>query len=564
MKISIKITVILILFISFAFYSCESGDNKDTKQEDIPVTEITLNKPATSMLVGGTEALGVTFTPANATNQNITWSSSDDSKATISSNGLITAKAVGKTIVTATSVDGGKTSTCEVIISALTVNITGISLNKTSTSISLSQTEQLAVTITPVDATNQNLMWSSSDDTIVIVSSTGLVKMIGVGAATITATSVDGNKTSTCYVTDTFTSAKIPGETVSAIAIDVPFNMIYANSVKGIVFPTGRSGYEVYDGYTATLTIKFFLGETSVTNALFATVLQWAFEKGYISTVSSTHNEVNSTTVKYGYSELIYLDGILSTSSYSAIFDHENAKCRITFADNKFSVESGYNNHPVVCVTWYGAIIFCNCLTEMIEGNTNNIVYTWVDNGNGGGKADNGIWEHGETEENVLKKGFRLPSSDEWEFAARYIGQTAPTDGTLATSYLARNFNGGSDSLSDGYYWTPGTYASGAIEDYNDTNECARVSWFNSNFRGNTTQVQPVANKSKNALGIYDMCGNVWQWCFTSQGTNDRIICGGSWLRNNSWLQVGREGTHNPDGPYAAPVNLGLRLARTQ
>lgn len=81
------------------------------------------------------------------------------------------------------------------------ISVTGISLNKTSTSIFVGDTETLVANITPEDATNKNVTWSSSNTNVASVSSSGVVTAKAEGTATITAKTVDGNKIATCTVT---------------------------------------------------------------------------------------------------------------------------------------------------------------------------------------------------------------------------------------------------------------------------------------------------------------------------------------------------------------------------
>lgn len=82
----------------------------------VAVTAVALNKSTTTIEEGSTETLVATITPANATNQNVNWSSSDTTKATVGNEGTVTAVAAGTAIITATTVDGGKTASCTVTV----------------------------------------------------------------------------------------------------------------------------------------------------------------------------------------------------------------------------------------------------------------------------------------------------------------------------------------------------------------------------------------------------------------------------------------------------------------
>ncbi|MCP3926440.1 MAG: BspA family leucine-rich repeat surface protein [Desulfobacterales bacterium] len=199
--------VIILLLTCIFIVSCGDGESDDSSADNnadapknIPVTSVHLNKQTTRIDVGKTEQLLATIAPSNATNQNVTWKSSNEAKANVSESGLVTAVAVGKATITVTSVDGNYTAECVVTVDYA---VTGISLNKTTTSIDVDTTEQFLATIAPSNATNQNVIWKSSDESIVTVSDSGLVTAVEIGKTTITVATVDGNYTSQCDVTVT-------------------------------------------------------------------------------------------------------------------------------------------------------------------------------------------------------------------------------------------------------------------------------------------------------------------------------------------------------------------------
>lgn len=166
----------------------------------VPVESVSLDKTSLELTEGGTARLTATILPDNATNKNVTWSTSDASIATVT-DGVVTAVAPGTATITVTTEDGGKTATCAVTVAAATVPVTGVTLNKTSTSLYVGDTETLTPTITPDNATNKNLTWSSDDTSVATVDASGLVTAVSAGTATITVTTEDGAKTATCTVT---------------------------------------------------------------------------------------------------------------------------------------------------------------------------------------------------------------------------------------------------------------------------------------------------------------------------------------------------------------------------
>ena len=209
---------------------------------NVPVTGVSLNKASTSLAVGGTETLTATITPSNATNKTVSWSSSNTSVATVS-NGTVTGKAAGTVTITATTQDGGKTATCTVTVT--TVAVTGVSLNKTSTSLTVGGTETLTATITPSNATNKTVSWSSSNASVATVSN-GTVTGKAAGTATITATTQDGNKTATCGVTVTAATQ------VAWSAVTAGHNHTLAIKTDGSLWAWGTNNFGALGDGTTT------------------------------------------------------------------------------------------------------------------------------------------------------------------------------------------------------------------------------------------------------------------------------------------------------------------------
>jgi uncharacterized protein YjdB len=167
------------------------------------VIGVILNKTAIDLDVGDTEILFATVLPSSAANKNGTWSSSDTSIVSVSSSGAVTAMATGNVIITVTTADGRKTATCYVTVSASEVPVTGVSLDRTTLSLTVGESENLSATVLPSNATNKNVTWSSSADGISTVSSNGTVTGIAAGSATITVTTEDGGEMAICSVTVT-------------------------------------------------------------------------------------------------------------------------------------------------------------------------------------------------------------------------------------------------------------------------------------------------------------------------------------------------------------------------
>jgi uncharacterized protein YjdB len=161
------------------------------------VTGVSLNKESLTLVKGTNETLNATITPADATDKAVAWSSSDPSIATVDVTGKVTAIAGGSTTITATTHEGNFTGECKV---SVIVPVTGISLNKTTTTIPKGTNETLTPTITPEDATDKSVVWTSSNNSFATVDSTGKVTAVSVGTAVITVKSHDGGFTAECTV----------------------------------------------------------------------------------------------------------------------------------------------------------------------------------------------------------------------------------------------------------------------------------------------------------------------------------------------------------------------------
>ena len=160
-----------------------------------PTTGVTLNKVNTTLAVGSSETLTATVYPLDATDKSVMWKTSNAAVATVA-NGTVTAVAPGTATITVTS-SNGSTATCEVTVIQPT---TGVTLNKTSTTLTAGSTERLTATVAPDNATDKSVTWTTSNANVATVTD-GVVYAVNAGTATITVTTTDGAKTATCEVT---------------------------------------------------------------------------------------------------------------------------------------------------------------------------------------------------------------------------------------------------------------------------------------------------------------------------------------------------------------------------
>lgn len=162
-----------------------------------PVTELRMDNRSVTVDTGEDIQLTATILPYDADNKSIVWSSDNPDVADVNGKGVVTGVKAGQTVIRATSEDEGISDFCVV-----TVNqpVTGVSLSKSELSFGkIGDAEQLVASVQPADATNKELNWSSSDESVAIVSN-GRVLCSGYGTAIVYVTTVDGGYMASCVV----------------------------------------------------------------------------------------------------------------------------------------------------------------------------------------------------------------------------------------------------------------------------------------------------------------------------------------------------------------------------
>ncbi len=184
---------LIFLILPFFVFSCTTTP----EPVKIIVKSVTLSHASLKLTEGDQAPLEATILPEDAADKSLVWTSSKESVATVTQDGVVEALSTGTAYITATNKASGKSARCEVKVASKVIYVTGITLDKATASLRAGQTVSLNATVNPSDATDRTVTWTSSDPSVAAVEN-GTVTAIKVGSSTVTAKA--GDKTATCAI----------------------------------------------------------------------------------------------------------------------------------------------------------------------------------------------------------------------------------------------------------------------------------------------------------------------------------------------------------------------------
>ena len=260
----------------------------ETGYNFVDVESVTLDKNELSLNVGETYQLTATVLPTNATNKDVSYNSNVSGVATVSETGLVTAVSNGTATIRVVTVSGAKIDECVVTVTTPVIPVTGVSISRSSLEMEVGDAQIVYAHIEPSNATNQNVNWSSNDESVATVEE-GYIEAVGEGTTNIVVTTEDGE------FTDSLTVTVSGGGTET---IDVTGVTLSTNSLELAVGDTYQLSATISPANATNKKVTWAIGEN-----LFASVN----ETGLVTAINAGTTTVTVKTVDGGFTDICSL-----------------------------------------------------------------------------------------------------------------------------------------------------------------------------------------------------------------------------------------------------------------
>ena len=206
----------------------------------IPITDISLPSSSGELLLNDTQNINASINPSNASNKILFYSSSNPSVASVDSSGNMTGNKIGNAIITILAENKSTSYKVSVVDK---INLRGISISPETMTLTEGNTGKLSISFSPENATDKSVTWKSSNTGIVTVDTSGNIKAISAGNATITVTSNDGEYTASSKITVKALDRSLKGISLNKTELTLDINETANLSV--IYNPSYASNKEV-------------------------------------------------------------------------------------------------------------------------------------------------------------------------------------------------------------------------------------------------------------------------------------------------------------------------------
>ena len=311
------------------------------------VESVSLNKTSATIYTTDKLTLKPTIVPSDATVKDVTWTSSNPKVATVNSKGVVTGVGSGRCTITVTSVNKGRTATCEITVKKKT-EVSGITISKTSVAIYKTHTYTLKATVNPSNATYKNVKWTSSDSKIVKVDSKGKITALKAGTAYITVASTDNPMVkATCKV-----KVIVATTSISLSSNSTTVYKGYTKTLKVTMEPADATNKKVV--WTSSNSKVATVDKNGVVKGIkkgTAYITCTSDNGGYTATCKVTvKNPTLTTGVKFAKSKLTITDGTLVPLNASVSPSNATNK-KITYTSSNPKIAKVYASGNVYGVT---------------------------------------------------------------------------------------------------------------------------------------------------------------------------------------------------------------------